>query len=216
MGNATSTREIHKNISRNRLGRTYQTGVAVGRLATKFQIPKDFLQFFKQIVLKEWQIKGGLSGQNDAFTQGVSEGFEYSIKDIPLPRHSAPFETFRKSIQKYLGISIASPKQHSGMPPVLEHRSDAPRLEGDSEIAETRTDSTQLIKSESHTIRQWPEGRSTYCSSWATTKQNSKSQCIKQEKEEPKRCSTGRWRSVESHNQWAIRLFETTLDDERL
>ena len=50
----------------------------------------------------------------------------------------------------------------------------------------------------------------------AIIKRHSESDSIKQENRDTKRCCNGRWRAIEGHGQWSIRVFDASPGVEKI
>ena len=169
------TRDVHIDISRNRLIKTRETGRAVGLLASEFRIPEGILRIFVHIIVTEWQIKSALSHNNEVFSQGILEGFNSVLQQ-------SMFEGFLESVRGHLLANAAS----------IEQRRDTQQSEEFSTKLRTRHNNRAIIK------------------------RHSESDSIKQENRDTRRCCNGRWRAIEGHGQWSIRVFDASPGVEKI
>ena len=106
---AKSTLAIHPILSKNRLPQTWDTGLAVGKLAQSLKIPCDFLHHFVRLVVFEWKFLSTRSKLNEAFLEGVHSEYEAN-QSITTNQHR-PFEHFFDSLQQF--IDSPSSVEHS-------------------------------------------------------------------------------------------------------
>lgn len=102
------------------------------------------------------------------------------------------FEGFLESVRGYLGTAIPSREDHLANAASIEQRR-----------------ATQQSEEYSTKFRIRDNNR-------AITKRHSESDGIKQENQDTKRCRNARWRAIEGHGQWSIRVFDASPEVERI
>ena len=102
------------------------------------------------------------------------------------------FEGFLESVRGHLGTAIPSRGNHLADAASIEQRHCTQQSEESGAVYRIRDNNRALLK------------------------RRSESDAIKQENQDTKRCRNGRWRAVDGHGQWSIRVFDANSGVERI
>ena len=207
-------RSVCLHISRHRRLRTYSTGVATGVFANALALEAVHLSSLVEHIKTQWNFKRSSSKDDQAFMDGVQEGFHRSFEET----EPSTFEQFLESLETFLSgadhsdtltlaVGAIDPPNHAVEGVEAENHDSVVQ---DVSVTQRRAD-TPKLKLEDDTVMKKSIVDEPCDMDWCNIKSEHDDEIPHPDVPASIVPRIGQWKEIGGYGPWTLRLYDTGM-----